>query len=41
MEHKEMEPDVNMQMWRLETKQKAVMLWTALINLALPANIPE
>jgi len=36
-----MEPDVNVKMWRLETKHKAVMLWTVLINLALKANISE
>lgn len=41
MEPREMETDVNMKMWRLETKHKTVTLWTVLINLALKANILE
>lgn len=41
MEPGEMEPDVNRKMWRLETKYKAVMLWTVLINLLLKVNISE
>lgn len=35
LELREKEPDVNMKMWKLETKHKSVMLWTVLINLAL------
>lgn len=41
MEPRVTEPDVSVRMWKLKTEQKAVMLWAALIYLALTVNISE
>lgn len=41
MEPTAMEPDVSVRMWKLETDQKAVVLWAVLIYLALKVNISE
>lgn len=41
MEPRVAEPDVSVRMWKLKTEQKAVMLWAALIYLALTVNISE
>lgn len=41
MEPRAVEPDVSVRMWKLETEQKAVVLWVVLIYLALKINISE